>query len=86
MKKIVSIIRPFDMNQTLMVYEDGNKLDVVSSTLENLNSTILGLTEKYEVYNLNLIGPKKFLEGIGNKIKEEFSLKYSNKELNIEIN
>lgn len=86
MRKIISLIRPFDIEQTIMVYEDGNKLDVVTANLDNLNSIVLGLVEKYDVYNLNLIGPQKFLNGIGNKIKKEFSLKYSNKELTININ
>ena len=86
MKKIVGIVRPFDMNQTFMVYEDGNKLDVVETTLENLNNTILGLVNKYSVDNVNLIGPQKFLQGICNKLKEEFSLKYDNRNLTVDIN
>lgn len=86
MRKIVGIVRPFDMNQTFMVYEDGNKLDVVETTLENLNNTILGLADKYSVDNVNLIGPQKFLHGISNKLKEEFSLKYDNRNLTVDIN
>ena len=86
MRKIVGIVRPFDMNQTFMVYEDGNKLDVVETTLENLNNTILGLVDKYSVDNVNLIGPQKFLRGISDKLKEEFSLKYDNRILTVDIN
>lgn len=28
MRKIISILQPFDLKQTLYVYENGNKLDI----------------------------------------------------------
>ena len=30
MKKIIAMIRPFDLDQILMVYEDGNKIDMIN--------------------------------------------------------
>ena len=43
MKKIVGIIHPFDLNQTLYVFEDGKSLEVTQATLEDLPITIFNL-------------------------------------------
>ena len=33
MRKIIAMLRPFDMEQTLMVYEDGNKFDMKTTDM-----------------------------------------------------
>ena len=36
MKKIIGIIKPFEMQQSLIVYEDGNKIDICETTINDL--------------------------------------------------
>ena len=79
------MIRPFDLDQILMVYEDGNKIDMINSKLENLNDNIFTLMEKYNVYQLDLTGPKKYVKGLKNQIDKDFVTKYSEKKIEINI-
>lgn len=40
MKKIIGIIHPFDIYQTFYVYEDGNKLEIVQTKMDDIPDTI----------------------------------------------
>ena len=41
MKKIVGVLRPFDLYQTIYIYEDGNQIDAFESTIDDLPNNIL---------------------------------------------
>lgn len=85
MKKIVSVVKPFVVNQNVFVYEDGNKIDVVSTPLNDIQSILINTATKYEVTDIELIGSKKYLNGIKNKIEEEEMTQYNEHKLNIKI-
>lgn len=85
MKKIIGILRPFDLEQKFYVYEDGNKIDAVKTSLDDIPTTVIGLADKYEVKQLDLSGPKQFSAGVSNKIKEEEVRQYSKERININI-
>ena len=85
MKKIVSVIKPFIINQNVFVYEDGNKIDVLSVPLDNIQNILINTAIKYEVNDIELIGSKKYLNGIINKIQEEEIKQYNANKLNIKI-
>lgn len=85
MKKIVSIIKPFVINQNVFVYEDGNKIDVLSVSLDNIQNILINTAIKYEINDIELIGSKKYLNGIINKVKEEEIKQYNANKLNIKI-
>ena len=85
MKKIVSVIKPFVVNQNVFVYEDGNKIDVVSVPLNDIQNILVNTAIQYEVTDIELIGSKKYLNGIINKIKETEMSKYNEHKLNITI-
>ena len=85
MKKIVSVIKPFVVNQNVFVYEDGNKIDVVSTPLNDIQNIVINTATKYEVTDIELIGSKKYLNGIKNKIEEEEMTQYNEHKLNIKI-
>lgn len=84
MKKIIGMVRPFEMQQSLMVYEDGNKIDICQTTLDNLNNDLFMLMDKHQVYRLDFVGPKTFLHGLSEQIKTAAATKYT--ENTIEIN
>ena len=85
MKKIVSVIKPFVVNQNVFVYEDGNKIDVSSVPLNDIQNILVNTATQYEVTDIELIGPKKYLNGIVNKIKETEMSQYNEHKLNINI-
>ena len=85
MRKIVSVIKPFIVNQNVFVYEDGNKIDVVSVPLNDIQNILVNTATQYEVTNIELIGSKKYLNGIVNKIKETEMSQYNEHKLNINI-
>ena len=85
MKKIVSVIKPFIINQNIFVYEDGNKIDVLSVPLNDIQNILVNTATQYEVTDIELIGSKKYLNGIVNKIKETEMSQYNEHKLNINI-
>ena len=85
MKKIVSVIKPFVVNQNVFVYEDGNKIDVLSVPLNDIQNILVNTATQYEVTDIELIGSKKYLNGIINKIRETEINQYNENKLNIKI-
>jgi hypothetical protein len=85
MKKIIGMIKPFDMKQNFYVYEDGNKLDSASPTIDEINETIFALMQEYGVSQLDLVGPKQYNKGLSKKIKEAEMVKYDKNTLEINI-
>lgn len=85
MKKIIGILRPFDLEQTFYVYENGNKIDMAHPTIEEISDTILSFVEKYNISQVDLTGPKQYSKGISNKIKEAEMSKYNKNSLEINI-
>ena len=85
MKKIVSVIKPFVVNQNVFVYEDGNKIDVLSVPLNDIQDILIETATKYEVTDIELVGSKKYLNGIVNKVKETEMSQYNEHKLNINI-
>ena len=85
MKKIIGVIRPFEMTQSLMVYEDGNKIDLSETTITDLSESMLTLMEKHSTYQADLVGPKKFMLGLKSEIIKDAKLKYEEAP-DIEIN
>ena len=85
MKKIITVLRPFDLEQVLMVYEDGNKIDVVKTTIEDLYPSIFALMEKHDTYQLDLVGPKSYTKGLKNQIETAAITKYESNKIEINI-
>lgn len=85
MKKIVSVIKPFVVNQNVFVYEDGNKIDILSVPLNDIQNILVNTATQYKVTDIELIGSKKYLNGIVNKIKETEMSQYNEHKLNINI-
>lgn len=85
MKKIIAMVRPFDAQQILMVYEDGNKIDMIQTSIADFNESLFALSEKHEVYQLDMTGPKKYIKGLEKQIKEAEMTKYSVNKIEVNI-
>lgn len=82
-KKIIGLLQPFDLKQNIYVYEDGNKIEIVETKVDNFTSEMLQLINKYKIEDIELAGPKKYTKGIGTKVQEEYIKNCSNNNLNI---
>lgn len=87
MKKIIYIAKPFLAEQTLLVYEDGNKIDAIKTTMPNLYESIMNLAQKHEIKQIDLAGPKSYTKEFAEKIKSlsKNTAKFNLKELEINI-
>lgn len=83
MKKIVAILQPFDLKQTVYVYEDGNKIQVAEIETAEVADGICKLAQASEVKEINLGGAKQYSKGIGKKITEAAATQYSIVDLEI---
>ena len=82
-KKIIGLLQPFDLKQNIYIYEDGNKIEIIETKVDNFTSEMLQLINKYKIEDIELAGPKKYTKGIGAKVQEEYIKNYSNNNLNI---
>ena len=85
MKKIVSVIKPFVINQNIFVYGDGNKIDVLSVPLNDIENVLVNTATQYGAYEIELLGSKKYLNGIVNKIRETEISQYNENKLSIKL-
>lgn len=85
MKKIIGILEPFDKQQKLMVFENGNQLELISSDLQSFNDTLFALCDKYQISNVVLRGPKQYLRGLIKQIRAEELTKFNKNTLNFEL-
>lgn len=85
MKKIVSVVRPFTLKQNVFVYEDGNKIDVVSIEMENIEDKIIELAKQYDAKEVQLIGSKNYCIHIKEVIEEKEIAKYGKNDLIVKL-
>ena len=74
----VNFIAPAD-------YEDGNKIDMIQTSIADFNESLFALSEKHEVYQLDMTGPKKYIKGLEKQIKEAEMTKYSANKIEVNI-
>lgn len=85
MKKIVGVLRPFDLEQSFYVYENGNKIDMAHPTVDEINEVVFSFVEKYNISQIDLTGPKQYSKGISKKIKETEMLKYNKNSIEVNL-
>ena len=74
MKKIIASIRPFDMQQYLYVFEDGEKIDEATVSLSDVENTVLDFINKYQITDVDIAGPKQFNQKIGQGLITKYSM------------
>lgn len=77
MKRIIGIFKPFELEQTVLVYENGNKIDSKKIKTQEAYDTIFGLAEEYQIDRVDLTGPKQYVRGLIKHFEEEEVKRYS---------
>lgn len=85
MIKMVAMLQPFEMNQKIYVYENGNLVEVSTSNIDNFANSVFALKDKYNVTKMDLIGPSRFAKGYKDKMKREELTRYGASTLEINI-
>ncbi len=81
MNKIIGIIKPFDMNQTIYIHKEGQNIQVVQTTIEKIAKTIFKLTEQNNINQVDILGPQAYTKGIVKKIQNQELTKYNKNNL-----
>ena len=86
MKKIIGVLRPFQYTQNFYVYEDGNRIDSASPTIDEAYNVIFSFLDKYkDIHQIDLSGPKQYSKVFKKQIQELEILKYNKNILEINI-
>lgn len=79
---IIVNFHPFDLYQTISVYQNGEEIANYTTPIEELNSLIPALCKQYEIKNVDLCGNVHYLS----KFKAEMKLKFADEsDINIGI-
>lgn len=76
MKKIIGVLRPFDIQQTFYVYQDGNKIGSFHTTIPELDVDILKYAKQYDVDQVDFSGAAHYVSGLIQKIQKKEIEKY----------
>lgn len=76
MRKIIGVLRPFDLQQTFYIYQDGNKISSFQTTIENLDEDILNYAKQYDVDQVDFSGAVHYVSGLIQKIQKKEIEKY----------
>lgn len=85
MKKVMVMIQPFTVEQNILVYEDGNKIDAATvSSVDNIVPQLITYTKKYnDIEQIVFVGAKHYNKIYGNKFQESELAEYGNNNITI---
>lgn len=84
-KKIVSIIRPFSLIQEIHIYDNGMEVDEINTSLNDFNNTIFNIVNTEDINQIDLFGPRKYLNGLKKELLQIGKTKYQKNDLVINI-
>ena len=84
-KKIVSIIRPFSLIQEIHIYDNGMEVDEINTSLNDFNNTIFNIINTENINQIDLFGPRKYLNGLKKELLQIGKTKYQKDDLVINI-
>ena len=84
MKKIVCRIEPFNQVQLIYLYENGNKIDAIESSLDSIHDWIINFMGIHtDIEQIELFGAKVYSNKIKQEIQEEEFKMYSENKIKI---
>lgn len=85
MKELVCKYQPFDLTQTVSIYEDGKIKSNIKIETGNFNEQILKIIRAEQINCIYFKGHKKFSQGIKDQIKRYEKAHYCSDKLIIKI-
>lgn len=84
MNKIIGNLKPLNAYQTFFVCSDNNLTEQVKVETGKISDTILNLTKKFGINDVDLYGSKDYVEGIIKSTKEKEINMFNKNILNIQ--
>lgn len=86
MNKIVAIIKPFDAQQFVGVFnEQGERVCLYNIPLDRLQDMIPEYAEAYNVTEVDIAGPEKFTAKVKEEMEQHIATKFSERKLTINL-
>jgi hypothetical protein len=85
MKILLINVKPFTFSQDILIYENGEEIECITVPMNTLEDNIVFLAHKNNTTDVNLVGPKIYINGIKRKIQKAEFAKYKKNNLNIKI-
>lgn len=79
---IIAYLQPFILEQKIEVYKDGECMNIMKCTFNEMESMILELVEKYNIKEITLAGSAQIYSY---KLKTDLISKYDKKDINITV-
>ena len=83
MKKIITLLQPFDLKQIVIAYENGNKIDAAEIETADIANGICKMAKSLDINEINLGGAKQYARGIGKQIQEKAATEYEINDIKI---
>jgi len=83
MDKIVAILKPFEIQQHFYVYKNGNRVEEVTTKMQDVCETVVELAKEYNIKKIDFAGPKQFTSGLIDHIKKIEMVKYEINDLDM---
>ena len=80
--RIIAYLQPFILEQKIEVYKNGECMNVIKCTFNEMESMILELVEKYNIKDITLAGNAHIYSY---KLKTDIVSKYDKKDINITV-
>lgn len=85
MKKIITIVKPFDKMQYIHVYEDGECLFNQGIPMESIEERIPEIATQYGISEIDIAGPKAFTQKLKEEIEKYNLTQYKDNRLTINL-
>ena len=86
MRQIICIIQNFDIYQTIYVYQNGNKLDMIQVKMDQIPNTIIKFSNMYNIDDVRLMcHPKKYAQKMIEKIQQEELTRYNQHKIKVTL-
>lgn len=74
MNKVIVFFQPFDILQTIMVYQNGEIVDIKKIEIEKVPNVIKSVCSTYNIQDVDLKGNQGYLEKCKAEILTDYSL------------
>ena len=77
MKKMAAFVKPFTIEQKIIIFEDGSIIKEQLVDLQTLSNTIAEVCSQYKINEVDIYGPFEFSQKIGEDAKVYAKTKYN---------
>lgn len=86
MNKIIAVIKPFDAQQFVGVFnEQGERICLYNIPLERLQDMIPEYADAYGVTEVDIAGPEKFTAKVKEEVEQYVTTKFSERKLTVNL-